>query len=47
MSNEKQIKILKEKLNNMIVNEKELTKDEIVKVSQQLDKLIVVHFKNL
>ena len=45
MSNDKQIEILREKLNNMILNEKELTKDEIVNVSKKLDKLIVIYTK--
>jgi hypothetical protein len=41
----KKIEILREKLNNIVVNEKNLSKVEIVKISKKLDKLIVEYLE--
>ena len=41
----KKIEILREKLNNEVLNEKNLSKANIVKISEELDKLIVEYLE--
>jgi hypothetical protein len=44
MNLQKEIEILRESLNNMLLNEQNLCKDEIIKASQQLDKFIYKYY---
>lgn len=45
MDLKKEIETLREKLNNMVSGEVNLSKDEILKISKKLDKLIVEYLK--
>ena len=45
MDLKKKIEILREELNNIVVHENNLSKDDILKISRKLDKLIAKYFK--